>query len=135
MHFSRGGKRKEEPARRGEYAREGKERMLTSPRAPIFLSSLFFSSSSNYVVKREAIKTQEIEQQSHLRAAASLRCIDPRRWPGEGGKERKEPARRSSEAGREREGLYYLASARRSRTKRASTFCWNRSAAPKPRFS
>lgn len=37
-------------------------------------------------------------------AAASLRCIDPRRWPGEGRKERKEPARRSSEAGREREG-------------------------------
>jgi len=38
---------------------------LTSLRE-CFFSSLF-SSSSNYVVKREAIKTQEIEQQSHLR--------------------------------------------------------------------
>lgn len=37
---------------------------LTPPRERFFP---FFSSSSNYVVKREAIKTQEIEQQSHLR--------------------------------------------------------------------
>lgn len=39
--------------------------------ARMFLSpplSFFFSPApSNYVVKREAIKTQEIEQQSHLR--------------------------------------------------------------------
>lgn len=64
---------------------------------------------SNYVVKREAIKTQEIEQQSHLRGCRFATVYWSTTATGGGGgekgrKERKEPARRSSEAGRERDG-------------------------------
>lgn len=62
--------------RRGHDARKRerkgtieKERWKITALTPRFSLSFFsfFSLSGNYVVKREAIKTQEIEQQSHLR--------------------------------------------------------------------
>lgn len=73
----RGGRRdrwiRERARKRGgdtdETTRRKKERergfALTPSNVSLYL--FFFPSSGNYVVKREAIKTQEIEQQSHLR--------------------------------------------------------------------
>jgi len=62
----RGAGERRECRRMGEEKRERERERdggftLTPSNVP------FFSLSGNYVVKREAIKTQEIEQQSHLR--------------------------------------------------------------------
>lgn len=80
------------------------ERIRADPAERFFSSlPLFFSCRVITSLSARQLRRKKSNNNHIYGAAASLRCIDPRRWPGEGGKERKERTRRSSEAERERE--------------------------------
>lgn len=74
---------------------------------------------SNYVVKREAIKTQEIEQQSHLRGCRFATVYWSTTATGGGGGRRVEKRGKSRPAGRAKREEKGMVEAWRSRTKRA----------------
>jgi len=110
--------------RKREYDQEGKERIsaLTSPHECFFL--LFFPRRVITSLSARQLRRKKSSNNHIYGAAASLRCIDPRRWPG-----RVEKRKESQPVGRVKREEKGRIEARRSWTKRAPMFCWNRSAA------
>lgn len=111
---------------------------LTPPRERFFLNFPFFPRRVITSLSARQLRRKKSSNNHIYGAAASLRCIDPRRWPRggkEGGwKERKESVgrgeieRERGDRGDERERGKGRKKDRKRSAKRAPTFCWNRSA-------
>lgn len=111
---------------------------LTPPRERFFLNFPFFPRRVITSLSVRQLRRKKSSNNHIYGAAASLRCIDPRRWPRggrrAGGKRGKSPSveakwkeKRKTEEAREKEGKGRKKDRKHS-AKRAPTFCWNRSA-------